>query len=131
MIFYIHDNPIACQRARKGKYGFYNPQKKQKEEVIAEVFNQITKGFCYFDKVSVKFRFFMKMPKSWSKKKKSEMIGLPHIKKPDLSNLIKFYEDALNKIMWKDDSNIWEISSKKIYSLNPHTEIELNHIEIL
>lgn len=35
------------------------------------------------------------MPASWSEKKKAEMDGRPHQQKPDLSNLVKAFEDAL------------------------------------
>ena len=38
--------------------------------------------------------FFMPMPKSWSKKKKAEMLGTPHIQTPDLDNLLKSLLDA-------------------------------------
>jgi len=47
--------------------------------------------------------FIMPMPKSWSKKKKALMNGKPHTQKPDLSNLIKAFEDVL----CKNDSFIW------------------------
>ena len=33
--------------------------------------------------------FVMPMPRSWTKKKKSEMDGKPHQQRPDLDNLIK------------------------------------------
>jgi Holliday junction resolvase RusA-like endonuclease len=48
-------------------------------------------------------RFFIPMPKSWSKKKKLEMGLTPHQSKPDLSNLVKALEDAA----CVDDSHIW------------------------
>lgn len=47
--------------------------------------------------------FVMPMPKSWSKKKKAEMIGKPHKQKPDLDNLIKAFQDAV----LKEDSIVW------------------------
>ncbi len=49
------------------------------------------------------------MPKSWTKKKALEMNGKPHKQTPDLSNLIKAFEDAL----WKEDSVISEYGSMK------------------
>jgi Holliday junction resolvase RusA-like endonuclease len=39
--------------------------------------------------------FVLPMPKSWSKKKQSAMLGQPHQTKPDLDNLIKAFKDAL------------------------------------
>ena len=53
--------------------------------------------------------FILPMPKSWTKKKRAEMQGKPHKQRPDLSNLIKAFEDAL----WKEDSHISEYGSMK------------------
>ena len=40
-------------------------------------------------------QFCLPMPKSWSKKKRSEMNCMPHEAKPDLDNLIKSVLDCL------------------------------------
>jgi len=42
-------------------------------------------------------RFVLPMPKSWSKKKRREMLGQPHRQRPDLDNLLKALMDATNK----------------------------------
>ena len=47
--------------------------------------------------------FVMPMPKSWSKKKRKEMDGKPHITRPDLDNLIKAFQDAI----LDEDSQVW------------------------
>ena len=46
--------------------------------------------------------FVLKMPKSWSKKKKELMNNTPHQQKPDLDNLLKAFKDAL----LKEDSKV-------------------------
>jgi len=51
--------------------------------------------------------FNMPMPKSWSKKKKILMQGKAHEQKPDLSNLIKAFEDACRYGQEKGDQTIW------------------------
>lgn len=53
---------------------------------------------------------------------------LPTIK-PDTSNYIKSFEDALNGIVWKDDSQITDIHAYKRYSENPRIELEIEEIE--
>ena len=55
--------------------------------------------------------FFIPMPKSWSKKKRSEMAGAPHKQRPDLDNYIKGLLDAL----LEEDCKVWRVSARKIW----------------
>ena len=48
--------------------------------------------------------FYIKMPKSWSDKKKKEMYLKPHQQKPDKDNLEKSFLDCT----CEEDSNIWD-----------------------
>ena len=48
--------------------------------------------------------------------------------RPDLDNFIKLVKDALNKIFWRDDSQIVEISARKIYDENSYTDVELEEL---
>lgn len=50
-------------------------------------------------------RFYLPMPKSWTKKKKAAMAGQPHQQKPDLDNLLKAFWDALAD----EDKHIYQI----------------------
>jgi len=56
-----------------------------------------------------KICFWIQMPKSWSKKKKSFYVGQAHLQKPDLSNLLKAVEDAC----YVNDSIIWHYAELK------------------
>ena len=56
--------------------------------------------------------FYMPMPKSWSKAKKSNYEGKPHKQRPDLDNIAKALFDAL----FEDDSHIWNIRITKRWS---------------
>lgn len=54
-------------------------------------------------------------PKTLPQKKRKAQHLLPHIKKPDGDNLEKFLNDALNGLVWSDDSHItWLVRSKSI-----------------
>ena len=55
--------------------------------------------------------FIIKMPKSWSNKKKELMNGKPHKSKPDCDNMIK----AVNDCLLIDDSAIYKISASKYW----------------
>ena len=58
--------------------------------------------------------FYLPMPMSWDKKKRSQMLGKPHRQTPDLDNLIKGISDCL---LPTNDSFIWQISTKKVWAL--------------
>lgn len=47
--------------------------------------------------------FFIPFPESYSKKKKEELNGMPHLLKPDTDNLVK----ALKDIFKGEDSVVW------------------------
>ena len=71
------------------------------------------KGFVLGDEVHMEFH--IAMPKSWSKKKKKEMLGRSHQSKPDLDNCIK----SIGDILKPEDKTICEIVAKKFWSEKP------------
>lgn len=62
---------------------------------------------------------------SWSKRKQADARAglLAPTSKPDLTNISKTYEDALNGIVWIDDSQIVECILRKRYSDQPRVEL--------
>ena len=72
--------------------------------------------------LSVYCRF--EMPKSWSKKKRSESQGILHGAKPDADNVLKAVEDALTDCgVWNDDAQVALAFISKRWSETPQTEI--------
>ena len=64
------------------------------------------------------------MPKSWSKKKRSESQGILHGSKPDADNVLKAVEDALTDCgVWNDDAQVASAFISKRRSETPQTEI--------
>lgn len=55
--------------------------------------------------------FIIPMPKSWSKKKRREMLGEPHRQRPDLDNILKGFLDAL----FEDDAGVWDGRATKLW----------------
>ena len=58
--------------------------------------------------------FYLPMPKSWSKKKRAELLGKPHemATRNDLDNLVKAVMDALIK----DDGCVHYLKAKKFWA---------------
>lgn len=67
------------------------------------------------------------IPKSTSKKKRvlMESNKIFPTKKPDIDNVVKIIADSLNKIAYKDDSQITDLTIKKRYSDKPRVEVEI------
>lgn len=61
------------------------------------------------------------IPKSWPKYRvRAAINGLePHVSKPDADNIVKAALDALNEIVWRDDSQVVRIIASKHYGLHP------------
>ncbi len=68
-------------------------------------------------------QFDLPRPKSLSKKRQWPSV------KPDLDNLVKAIQDALNGVYYVDDSRICEMVIRKRYGPNPGVEISLWGIE--
>ena len=48
--------------------------------------------------------------------------------RPDLDNFVKLVKDALNKIFWRDDSQIVELNARKVYGDGWYTEVEIREL---
>lgn len=64
---------------------------------------------------------FMPIPKSMRKTDRAlaELELLCHIKRPDMTQLLKCAEDACNKVVWNDDAQLCEHALSKRYSPRP------------
>jgi Holliday junction resolvase RusA-like endonuclease len=70
----------------------------------------------------------MPIPKSTSKKKRAQLIGNPHVIKPDIDNLAKFALDVLNGIVYTDDACVFDLKVVKEYAEKPHTSIIISNV---
>jgi len=56
--------------------------------------------------------FALPMPRSYSKKKRAELLGQPHQEKPDIDNLVKAFLDTL----CTEDKHVWHVDASKVWS---------------
>lgn len=124
----------------------YDKQQKEKDNVksfLKKTINEIQDGGDeYFelqqdleqilqaDYLSVEIIFYLKIPKTLSKNKQEMMVEneIRHNKRPDLDNLLKFYLDVGNGVLWSDDKKIVQIISEKKYAKIPFTFISISDI---
>jgi len=128
--------PKAQARHRhftKGTFsGTYDPSKNAKE-TFASILQREAPKEPISGPISLELVFYMSRPRNHYKTgKNSEMLkdSAPeyHSGRPDLDNLTKFVQDSLNKIYYRDDALICQLTAKKIYSENPRTTIVLTII---
>lgn len=128
-IITIPGTPIPLKRPRFSKHHTYDSQREIKEAIYWIIKSQTDEILPPTGPINIKMTFFMGIPRSLSKKKKLELQGQPHIKRPDIDNLVKFYLDVCNNAAYKDDAQVYKIIATKIYDENPQTEIEITHGE--
>lgn len=117
--------PVPQPRPRFTHKGFtYDPATIFKEHSRKELIAQRLAGLVINTPISLCATFFMPIPNSLTKKKKTLLISQPHhSKKPDLDNLLKYLLDCISKnVLIFDDSLIHTIYSKKLYDSDPRTE---------
>lgn len=138
----IPGNPIAKMRHRTTRFGTtYDPQDREKKLVklqmecaMKECFRSKNKeividasNLTMVDVFELRIHFYLPIANSSTlSQRNAKLWGFDACnKKPDLSNLLKFYEDCANEVFYPDDSMIVKCEMFKQYSDNPRTEIEI------
>ena len=116
--------PRPAPRPRFSKYGTYNTAEyTQYKHALGLMLKQCK---FYSEKpLRLTLVFHMPIPKSLSKKKQNALDGTAHFKKPDLDNLVKAFKDGANGVLYKDDSCVFDLTAKKIYSFSPRVEVTI------
>lgn len=106
--------PVPKESVRLGKYGPYNPSAKAMLVTRQIIRSTLPPGELPLlsGPLLVIAHYVLPMP-STRPARKTLSPTAPHWKKPDIDNLDKFLGDALNGIIWADDSRItWHLVSK-------------------
>jgi Holliday junction resolvase RusA-like endonuclease len=115
--YIIPGPPIPLQRPRFNGQWVWDCQKGEKMFAATNLRFQ-HKGDPLQGPLHMHIDFFMKHAK-----KKGY-----HSVKPDLDNMIKFYADVCNGIVYEDDAQLAKITAEKIYSKEPRTEITITEL---
>ena len=123
--------PVAQGRPKFSSAGgfvrAYDPKKSRdaKSYIRMQAAEAMGMDPLFTGPVAIEITAFRATPKSTSGRKAREMIGgfIIPTTKPDMSNYLKLVEDALNGIIWRDDSQIVDSLVRKRYGLTPGYEI--------
>lgn len=137
MEFVIPIKAIGKERARKSRFGkfLYTPQKTKEFEatVFAYALHHMrhNKTKMIEGPVSVDLLVKMKVPKSWSRKRRLEALDghiLPTVT-PDLDNILKSLYDGLEGAIFNNDRQVVQGSQKKIYSEDEEMIIKVESVQ--
>lgn len=130
----IPGKPIAQGRPRgfspKGSPAirFYDPQAKEKKQVSMMMAREVPdRGID--EPVRLCMKFVMPIV-SGMKKAIVDTIRnggwIPHVKKSDIDNMVKFYMDCISMAgIWRDDSIVCSLRADKFYGDKPRTEVKI------
>ena len=126
---------LRPRAVRRGSHiGIYMPGKTVNYEVyIKEMFVISYPDFALLEgPLRMTVIAYMMIPKSTSKKRTKLMIDriIRPTKKPDISNILKSAEDALNSLAYHDDKQIVTCICHKYYAVRPRLEIEITGARI-
>ena len=133
--FIAECTPTPQQRPRFSKWGAYKSStQKENERLLKEALLPYKPDKPFTGALELLVVAHMPIPKSATKKVKEAMVKglLPHINKPDCSNMLKNLEDVCTQIgFWIDDRQIIKTDFTKVYSEYPSWNITINEVEFI
>jgi Holliday junction resolvase RusA-like endonuclease len=123
LTFSVEGNPIGKGRpkfARRGNFvSTYTPTKTRDYESVIKDAAQKAMGSNELleTPVTVAIYITVPIPQSYSKKRTEACLkGLEKpIKKPDIDNIAKCFLDAMNDVVYKDDTQVLTLHITKVY----------------
>jgi Holliday junction resolvase RusA-like endonuclease len=136
--FFVPGKPQGKGRPRavaRGKFvRMYTPSKTVSyESTVALAASQAMAGRAPLEGPVVATLFIaLPIPASWSKKKQALAAAdkLLPTGKPDSDNVVKAVFDALNGVVWNDDTQVVDHSAKKRYRSRPGVQVIVSPVEV-
>lgn len=130
--FTIKGNPKAKQSVRFTKTGHkYQPKELIQEEknIRSQIIEQLPPNFELLkNAIKLEVVFYFPPLKTFNKKIMNDIekgLPVPKTTKPDLDNLEKMVLDAMQGVVYLNDSQIYYKSSQKYYSNTPQINITI------
>jgi len=115
-------NPVPAARPRVTRWSTFYPKKYTQFKSDMEMAVGNTYFTPFKSNVYAKLDFFVKIPKSWSKKKKESKSGKFCDNNADIDNYCKAILDSLNGIYYEDDRQIVMLRARMYWSESPRIE---------
>lgn len=117
---FVPGEPVGKGRAIVTKFGTFTPKKTRIWEGIARTiaFDAMAGRPPMAGPIRIELAIYHSIPRSWPDWKRAAAGDgtIRPTSKPDWSNVVKALEDALNAIVWRDDSQIVAVEARKYYA---------------
>ena len=128
--FEVSGPAVAKGRPRMtGKGVAYTPAKTRAYEAHVRLAAQQAMGARspFEGPVVVEVTAVLPVPKSWSRKKREDALSgaTRPVTRPDVDNYAKAAIDAVNEIVFRDDSQVTELVTRKLYGDRPRLEVKV------
>lgn len=117
--------PVPASRPRVMRWGVYYQKTYLQFREDMDKLLLGYRGNLIAKPIRTDVTFWMPFPASYSKKKRSELIGKYYVGVCDLDNLEKAIYDSLNGVVWADDKQVVEHSTRKKWA-EGRGNIEMN-----
>ena len=135
--FQVPGKPVGKGRPRAAKRGkhitLYTPEATATyESTVALAASQAMAGQPLIDgPVEVVMRIVLPIPVSWPKRNQAGALEgkvLPVVK-PDSDNVVKAVFDAINGVVWHDDTQVVDMHVRKRYGAVPCVNVIVSQLE--
>ena len=132
--FTVLGEPVGKARQRVTRFGTYTPAATTMyENLIKTEYRRQCRDHRFDDKqpLRMEVRAEYLIPASASKAKRAAMAKgeIRPMKKPDWDNVGKVVSDALNKLAYRDDTQIVDCTVQKFYSDRPKITVKIGFAE--
>ena len=127
VVFYV--NPMPASRPKVTRWSVFYGKKytKYREDMKMATSNTL---FTPFEgNLYAQLDFFIKIPMSWSKKKKLAKQGQYCDNNADIDNYCKSILDSLNGVYYEDDKQVVMLRARMFWSNTPRTEVTITKLE--
>lgn len=130
--FTVDGRPVPKGRPRVTQHGTYTPKSTQIfESEIRTAWLQLgERPFEDGEALDVMVNAYYPIPSGTTKSKRQKLHLTPYLKRGDIDNIIKAVLDALNGFAYKDDSAVFSVYGRKIYTAGePFTAVTISSVE--
>jgi len=134
--FTVYGEPVAQGRPKtavvNGRAVVYDPAKSRDyKRIVAYIAQAYAPEVLLSGPINLAIKVYRTIPKSYSKAKRASALAgeMRPTTKPDLKNIISGIEDALEQVIFENDSQVVSYDgSGKWYCNRPRVEIEVTEV---